>query len=418
MTTHTFHLGEFSGADAAKVRLAATGNIVDAISNNESPARTISYVFSDESVARDGHTISADGWELGNFQANPVFLWCHDSSAPPIGRVTSIARVGRKLAGTVEYLDESYPFADMIYRMTKSGFMNATSISWLAIEWEKSADPSRQGGINFKRQELLEISAVPVPALPTALATARAAGIDTGPMYHWAEKILDTGAMIMVPRVEIETLRREAKMLKKIPPAAAAKPEAPAAVPMARKAIIGKSGKALSRSLYEVSAMAYEILSLEYLFDQIEAEANWEGDNSDIPARFRAWLDEGNKILADMCAEETAENIADAGDDGDAADVAAMVERGITRALAKVNLARAGKTLSGENVKALESIHDRCAETTTMMRGFIDAATASEPETKPETRENDASSTQAMEAALALRERKAKARARAVAALK
>jgi hypothetical protein len=77
--------------------------------------RRVSYVFSDESVARDNHTIATDGWVLDNFMKNPVFLWCHDSESPPIGRVTSIGARGTKLVGSVEYADaETYPFADTI----------------------------------------------------------------------------------------------------------------------------------------------------------------------------------------------------------------------------------------------------------------------------------------------------------------
>jgi hypothetical protein len=136
--------------------------------------RSIAYVFSDENVARDLHRIATAGWELDNFLANPVFLWAHDASAPPIGCVTQIGPVGSELRGAVRYATaEEFPFADVIFRLTKGGYISAVSVSWLPIEYSYSTDKSRPGGIDFKRQELLEISAVPVPSLPTALATAR-----------------------------------------------------------------------------------------------------------------------------------------------------------------------------------------------------------------------------------------------------
>jgi HK97 family phage major capsid protein len=156
--------------------------------------RTIAYVFSDQSVARDGHTIATDGWALDNFRANPVFLWSHRADEPPIGRVTQIGPRGKELCGLVRYAEaEEYPFADTIFRLTKGGFINATSVSWLPLAWNYSKDKSRPGGIDFLEQELLEISAVPVPALPTALATARAAGVDVAPLAAWAERELDLG---------------------------------------------------------------------------------------------------------------------------------------------------------------------------------------------------------------------------------
>ncbi|MDI9847362.1 hypothetical protein QM467_04715 [Rhodoblastus sp. 17X3] len=176
-------------------------------------SRLISFQFSDQSVARDGHTIATDGWDLANFLANPVFLWCHESSNPPVGKVVSIGAQGSRLCGDVEFADaETYPFADTIFRLYKGGFLNACSVSWLPISWAYSSDKARAGGIDFKRQEMLEISAVPVPAAPTALATARTAGIDTGPLYEWAERVLDGGDRILIPRSEVEQLRRAAKM--------------------------------------------------------------------------------------------------------------------------------------------------------------------------------------------------------------
>ncbi len=169
--------------------------------------RTISYIFSDESVARDGNTIATSGWRLDNFLANPVFLWAHDADAPPIGKVTFIRAVGSELRGAVRYATaEEYPFADTIFRLTKGGFINATSVSWLPIEWRRATDPNRPGGIDFLDQELLEVSGVPLPSLPTALATARGAGIDVAPVAAWAERALDLG-QAPINRKELEMVR-------------------------------------------------------------------------------------------------------------------------------------------------------------------------------------------------------------------
>lgn len=175
--------------------------------------RAIPYVLSDSSVARDTHTIDQNGWKLDNFLRNPVFLWAHDDSGLPIGKMTDIGVIGGKLRGVVEYAQRDlYPFADTVFQMVKQGFLNAVSTAWLPLDWKFSTDKSRIGGIDFIRQELLEVSQVPIPALATALAEARSAGIDTGPMFEWAEKILDGGGLIMVPRADVEQWRREAKM--------------------------------------------------------------------------------------------------------------------------------------------------------------------------------------------------------------
>ena len=156
--------------------------------------RSIGFIFSDENIARDGHTILTAGWRLDSFRANPVFLWGHDCSQPPIGRVTQIGPVGSQLRGAVRYATaEEYPFADVIFRLTKGGYISAVSVSWLPIEFSYSTDKNRPGGIDFKRQELLEISAVPLPSLPTALATARNSGINITPVAEWAARAIDLG---------------------------------------------------------------------------------------------------------------------------------------------------------------------------------------------------------------------------------
>lgn len=139
--------------------------------------RRIGYKFSGGGVARDGHTIDPNGWQLAHFLENPIFLWGHDDEQPPIGRVTDIGVVQGWLRGVVEYAEaDVYPFADVVFRMVKAGFINAVSTSWLPIEWKMSNDRSRPGGIDFLEQELLEISQVTLPAQADALVEARAIG--------------------------------------------------------------------------------------------------------------------------------------------------------------------------------------------------------------------------------------------------
>ena len=196
------------------VRLASLQPLFGTSENDDDlPDRVIRYAFSDSSVARDNHTIAANAWAIENFLRNPVFLWAHENGAPPIGRVINLRSENGILRGDVEYADRDvYPFADTVYRLVKGGFMNATSTSWIPLDWTISRDKSRPGGVDFTRVELLEISQVPVPALPTALVEARRQGIDTKPVFDWAEQMLDSGGFTILPRAELEALRLEAKM--------------------------------------------------------------------------------------------------------------------------------------------------------------------------------------------------------------
>jgi len=204
---------DFLKAEAVHRASAAVCRTVDAAPTfaNDS-GRLISFILSDESVARDGHTIKTAGWDLVDFKKNPTVLFAHDGSQPPVARCVDIGPQGKQLRGTADFAPaETYPFADTVFRLIKGGYLNAVSVSWIPLEWKYTSDKDRPYGVDFLRQTLLEFSIVPVPALPSALVTARAAGIDTRPLRDWATRILDgDGAAPTVPRSALEQLTRDA----------------------------------------------------------------------------------------------------------------------------------------------------------------------------------------------------------------
>jgi HK97 family phage prohead protease len=137
--------------------------------------RRVRFCFSDGGVDRMGDTIDPAGWDLREFGRNPVALWAHDNTAPPIGRCSNVGIEGGRLMGDVEFAPpETYAFADTIYRLTRGGFINAVSVGFLALDYERKGD-----GLAFHKQELLEVSVCPIPANANALAEARAKGIIT-----------------------------------------------------------------------------------------------------------------------------------------------------------------------------------------------------------------------------------------------
>ena len=130
-----------------------------------------------------GDTIDPNGWDLTAYNANPVILWSHDSSAPPIGRMIRTWVEAGRLMGDVEFADaETYAFADDIFKLVQAGFIKAGSVGFLPIDYVYSDDEQRPYGIDFTRQELLEFSITPVPANANALTQARAKGLSTGPL--------------------------------------------------------------------------------------------------------------------------------------------------------------------------------------------------------------------------------------------
>lgn len=179
----------------------------------EGADRTLRFIFSDNSVDRMGDTIDASGWDLTDFERNPVALWAHDSSAPPIGSASNVVVEGTRLAGDITFAPpETYLFADTIYRLVLGKFIRAVSVGFMPTKYSfADNDPARGHGIDFLEQTLLEISVCPVPANPNALAEARRKGIDTRPLMEWAERTLDGGGKVILPRAELERLRKAAK---------------------------------------------------------------------------------------------------------------------------------------------------------------------------------------------------------------
>lgn len=144
--------------------------------------RSIRFVASDESVDRYGDIIRAKGWDLTAFKKNPVLLFGHKSSALPIGKVTNVEVVKKELVADCEFMPEGMSaFADEVWRAVDGGFLNASSVGFLPTAvpnpiWEDK-DQTRLTGFEFIGQELLELSVVPVPANPQALAVARSLAI-------------------------------------------------------------------------------------------------------------------------------------------------------------------------------------------------------------------------------------------------
>ena len=166
----TFHAAARAGRSGLGVTRAAT------VLRADIGGRTVRFVLSDSSIDRMNDTVNVGGWDLTDFRKNPVVLFAHDSSSPPIGRATRVWNDGTRLLGDVEFADkETYAFADTIFRLVKGGFLKSGSVGFLPVDYTVSNRPT--GGIDYQRQKLLEFSIVPVPANANALTQAQAKGI-------------------------------------------------------------------------------------------------------------------------------------------------------------------------------------------------------------------------------------------------
>lgn len=141
--------------------------------------RLMKVIASDESVDRYGDIIRVAGWELGNFIRNPVLLFGHQSYMPPIGTVPDVGVKGKRLMAQCKFLAEGvYDWADTIWRIVEAKALRAVSVGFIPLAWdyiyEDKKDPeSRITGYEFTKQDLLELSIVPVPANANALSVAK-----------------------------------------------------------------------------------------------------------------------------------------------------------------------------------------------------------------------------------------------------
>ena len=132
------------------------------------------FVASTEEVASDCGIIRAAGWRFNRYAQNPVFLWVHRRDMLPIGKGVGwrldLAR--REMLLDVEFPPPGeHPFADTVRRMFDLGFLRAVSVSWDTVREGQPTPDEQAKGARWvsEEQELLELSAVPVPADAGAL---------------------------------------------------------------------------------------------------------------------------------------------------------------------------------------------------------------------------------------------------------
>lgn len=119
---------------------------------------TIQFVATDETMDRQGESLSIDSWDLKNFKKAPRLLVNHDYNVQSIvGAVKNIHTKGKQLVfepifhGITE-------LAKNTEKMVREGYLNTVSVGFI---------PTGEG--EEQSNELLEVSLVAVPANPSAL---------------------------------------------------------------------------------------------------------------------------------------------------------------------------------------------------------------------------------------------------------
>jgi hypothetical protein len=175
------------------------------------PEGVIPFRLTQKIVDRDSEVILPRGAQLENYKKNPVFQWAHDLRLPPIGRI-----IPDTLVITEDFIDGDAkfdledPFAKMIYNKYKNKFLNAGSIRFIPIERSEEQVLEGQKGSTYTKWELLEFSAVPVPANPEARqrAIAKATSDDDLPWYDLLKEFFADESIEHTPAGWVDRLNK------------------------------------------------------------------------------------------------------------------------------------------------------------------------------------------------------------------
>ena len=149
------------------------------VSTEDIGERSVLFTISKEVVDRDGDILRASGVDFSNYMKNPVFLSFHNSREFPLGKVIKFWVEGNEVKAIVYFptleelstdpnnASEKAKLVDFTYHCYKTGMLNAVSVGFIPIEWIET-----ENGYDILKWELLEFSAVAVPANQDAIAQA------------------------------------------------------------------------------------------------------------------------------------------------------------------------------------------------------------------------------------------------------
>jgi hypothetical protein len=130
---------------------------VDRAAAAADPAAPVRFLASTENLLQDGMALKMEQWSLDRFLQHPVILYAHDytGATMPLGTGTPSFE-DRNLVMAVQF-DQDDEFAMRVRAKTLKGMMGAS------VGWEQTLKDGKT------RNELLEMSVVPIPMDPAAL---------------------------------------------------------------------------------------------------------------------------------------------------------------------------------------------------------------------------------------------------------
>src|SRR5262245_17157469 len=135
----------------------------------------LEFILSDATPDRYDDIILTSGWELENFNRNPIALFAHMGSFP-IGKWSDVRVEDNALRGTLTLAEEgTSDRSDEIRKLVDADILRAVSVGFTPLAYEERKGDTY--GLVYTQQELVECSRLSVPDSPSALIQAKSLGI-------------------------------------------------------------------------------------------------------------------------------------------------------------------------------------------------------------------------------------------------
>ena len=212
------YLGKFEDAEAILERKGWD----TAVSINEDEEKVFVATINSNVVDADGDIVMPDGCNIERYINNPILLWGHNHSNPPIGKCTDIKIDNTGI--TAKYKMANTTVANEIWSLIKGGFLKANSVGFIAIKsllkgtkaFNDFVEKTKIDATNCKRiitnWMLLENSLVSIPSNQSALIQAIATKSIVLDEKLTKELGIETVAPVVEPKVEIVEPIVEAKI--------------------------------------------------------------------------------------------------------------------------------------------------------------------------------------------------------------
>lgn len=133
--------------------------------------KSVTFTISDSGVDRMGEIVDQKSWNFKDYMKNPLLLWGHDPSEPEnvLGTALSLelSKDGNATLANVKFDTDINPKAALVFNQVKAGTLRCVSVGFINNSEEIENDTPV-----LKDNDLLEISVVPIPANPRAIALA------------------------------------------------------------------------------------------------------------------------------------------------------------------------------------------------------------------------------------------------------